>query len=193
MAGDTGGGFRPLDPPKKLKGGGFPFRGKTVPQIPPQGIGRKEESVQVGEFCNREVVVAGREITVADAAKLMRRHHVGDIVIVENEEGPPVPVGILTDRDIVVELLANDVDVRILTLGEVMTFDLITVREDEDIFRALKQMKNHGVRRIPVVDGQRKLAGILAVDDLIELIAEQLGDLITLFRRQELREKEQRS
>jgi len=147
----------------------------------------------VGEFCNREVVVAGREITVADAAKLMRRHHVGDIVIVENEEGPPVPVGILTDRDIVVELLANDVDVRILTLGEVMTFDLITVREDEDIFRALKQMKNHGVRRIPVVDGQRKLAGILAVDDLIELIAEQLGDLITLFRRQELREKEQRS
>jgi len=149
--------------------------------------------VQVGEFCNREVVVAGREITVADAAKLMRRHHVGDIVIVENEEGPPVPVGILTDRDIVVELLANDVDVRILTLGEVMTFDLITVREDEDIFRALKQMKNHGVRRIPVVDGQRKLAGILAVDDLIELIAEQLGDLITLFRRQELREKEQRS
>ncbi|NLV25067.1 MAG: CBS domain-containing protein [Deltaproteobacteria bacterium] len=149
--------------------------------------------MQVGEFCNREVVVAGREITVADAAKLMRRHHVGDIVIVENEEGPPVPVGILTDRDIVVELLANDVDVRILTLGEVMTFDLITVREDEDIFRALKQMKNHGVRRIPVVDGQRKLAGILAVDDLIELIAEQLGDLITLFRRQELREKEQRS
>ncbi|NLC70186.1 MAG: CBS domain-containing protein [Desulfuromonadaceae bacterium] len=148
--------------------------------------------MKVGEVCNREVVVADKETTVIDAAKLMRRHHVGDIVVVENRKDPPVPVGILTDRDIVVELLANDVDVRLLSLGEVMTFDLITAGEDEDIFETLKKMKAPGVRRIPVVDGKGRLAGILAVDDLIELIAEQLGDLITLFRRQEMREKEHR-
>jgi len=148
--------------------------------------------MEVGEVCTREVVVAGTGITVAEAAKLMRRHHVGNLVVVEQREGSPMPVGILTDRDIVVELVANDVDVRLLSLGEVMTFDLITAEEKEDILETLTKMKTHGVRRIPVVNEAGRLTGILAVDDLVELIAEQLGDLISLFRRQELREKEHR-
>ncbi|MBN1141669.1 MAG: CBS domain-containing protein [Deltaproteobacteria bacterium] len=149
--------------------------------------------MKVGEVCNREVVVAGKEITVQEAARLMRRHHVGDIVVVEEKNsGAPKPVGILTDRDIVVELLAQDVDVHLLSLGEVMTFELITAGEEDDVLATLKKMKNHGVRRIPVVEKGGGLAGILAVDDLIELIAEQLGDLIVLFRRQETREKEHR-
>lgn len=148
--------------------------------------------MKVGEVCNREVVMANKEITVLEAAKLMRRHHVGNIVVVEGKEGPPVPVGILTDRDIVVELLAEDVDVHLLTLGEVMTFDLITAHEEEDVLSTLKKMKARGVRRIPVVGEQAELVGILAVDDLIELIAEQLGDLIALFRKGEMREKEHR-
>jgi len=128
--------------------------------------------VKVGEVCNREVVTADRETTVTEAAKRMRHYHVGDLVV---------------------ELLAKEVDVRLFTLGEVMTFDLITAEEKDDVAQTLEKMKNHGVRRIPVIDAGGKLAGIFAVDDLIELIAEQLSDVITLFRRQELKEKNQRN
>lgn len=149
--------------------------------------------MKVGEVCNREVVTADRETTVTEAAKRMRHYHVGDLVVVENRDGPARPVGILTDRDIVVELLAKEVDVRLFTLGEVMTFDLITAEEKDDVAQTLEKMKNHGVRHIPVIDAGGKLAGIFAVDDLIELIAEQLSDVITLFRRQELKEKNQRN
>jgi len=148
--------------------------------------------VKTGEFCNREVVIASREMTVLEAAKVMRQYHVGNVVVVEEREDRPVPVGIFTDRDIVVELLAKDIAPALFSIGDVMTFELTTAWEGEDIIDTVKKMKLKGIRRIPVVDEKGFLTGILALEDLIELIAEQLSDLVGLCRRGQKQEAEKR-
>ncbi len=140
--------------------------------------------MSVGEICNREVVICQSDESIQDAAKLMRDQHVGDVIIVENRENGPVPVGILTDRDIVVELIAEAVDPTSVTIADVMSGDLMTAREDENILATMERMRDKGVRRIPVVNRHGGLEGIFAVDDLIELIAEQLSDLVRLFGRE---------
>lgn len=146
----------------------------------------------VGEICTREVVVARREETIQEAARLMRKHHVGDVVVVEEREGAPVPVGILTDRDIVVELLGAGISPEAVCIGDIMSFDLVTIHEEEDVTAALKRMKAGGVRRAPVVNDEGALVGILAVDDLVELASEQLSDLVRLMLHERRREEELR-
>lgn len=131
----------------------------------------------VGSFCNREVVIARRESTIIEVAKLMRLHHVGDVVIVEDRENITVPVGIITDRDLVVELIADGVDLELVTVGDVMSYELVTARTDNSIWETLKRMRGLGVRRIPVVNGQGGLEGILALDDILELLAQELSML----------------
>lgn len=146
----------------------------------------------VGEFCNREVVIASREETIVDIAKLMRRHHVGDVVIVDRSKEPPVPIGIMTDRDIVVAFIAAEVPLDSVTVGDVMSPELVTVREDEGIWECLQRMRIRGVRRIPVVNRQGGLEGILTVDDLLELFAEELLALAKVPTREVVREKKLR-
>lgn len=146
----------------------------------------------VGEFCNREVVFIRRDESIPEAARLMRRHHVGDLVVVEEQQDRRVPVGIVTDRDLVLEVIAQEVDPNRLTVGDVMSFELVTAREEDSLFDAIKLMRCRGVRRVPVVDRAGVLVGILSVDDLLELFAETLGDLATLLQREQQREKERR-
>lgn len=148
--------------------------------------------MKIGEVCNREVIYVDRGASILEAARLMRRHHVGDVVVAEEKEGVRVPVGILTDRDIVVELLAEEVPLDTVTVGDVMTFDLLTAREEEELAPAIRQMKIRGVRRMPVVSKAGALVGILAADDLIEVIAEQLADLVKLIGVEQRREQERR-
>lgn len=148
--------------------------------------------MSVGEVCNRDVVVIKKGESALDAALLMRRFHVGDLVVVEEEGGQRIPVGILTDRDIVIEAVAEDVNSRELTVGDIMSSDLVTVNEDEDIVDTVKMMRTNGIRRVPVVDRAGVLVGIVTVDDLIELLAEVLDDLTKLIRREQTREKETR-
>ena len=136
--------------------------------------------MRVGEYCNREVVVTDRNTTLVETAKLMRREHVGDVVVVEERGGGRYPVGILTDRDIVVELIAEEVDLAILLVGDCMAYELITAREEDDLFDTIKRMRDKGIRRLPVVGVGGTLVGILTVDDLIDLVAEQLTDLAKL-------------
>jgi CBS domain-containing protein len=107
----------------------------------------------------------------------MRLHHVGDVVIVEDRKEMPVPVGIITDRDLVVELIADEVDLDAVTVGDVMSYELVTARTDDSIWETLKRMRGQGVRRIPVVNDQGGLEGILALDDILELLAEELSML----------------
>lgn len=144
--------------------------------------------MNVGELCNREVVIVERGDTIVAAAKLMRRYHVGDLVVVEKRLGGASPIGILTDRDIVIELIAGEVDLDSVTVGDVMSPDLVKVRVDEGISETVKLMRSRGIRRLPVVNGQGGLEGIVAVDDLIDLLAEQLKDIVSLIgteRKQE--------
>jgi CBS domain-containing protein len=147
-----------------------------------------ESIMPIGEICNRNVIVSGREDTVADAAKLMREHHVGDVVVVDEREGRRFPIGIVTDRDLVVEIMATDLDQKVITVGDIMLEELITVKESVGIFEAVQYMRNKAVRRLPVVDESGALVGLLTVDDLLELLAEELLAISKLVNHQRQKE-----
>jgi CBS domain-containing protein len=142
----------------------------------------------VGEICNREVVIAEKSMSVVDAAQLMRSHHVGDLVVVEEQGGRKHSVGILTDRDIVVEVVAAGVNPDALKVGDIMGPEVATVRESEGLFEALRYVRNKGVRRMPVVDSMGGLVGILTLDDLLGLLAEELTELAKLVSHERQRE-----
>lgn len=147
----------------------------------------------IGEICNREVIIAPRETTVLDAARLMRQHHVGDLVIVDVVSGKRVPVGIVTDRDIVLEVVTMELDAAVLTAGDIMGTELATIGESEGVFETIRYMRTKGVRRIPVVNAQGGLVGILSLDDLLELLAEEMNELAKLVSREGARERQSRS
>ncbi|WP_435626449.1 CBS domain-containing protein [Candidatus Ferrigenium straubiae] len=142
----------------------------------------------VGEICNREVVIVQAGQSALEAAQLMRQHHVGDLVVVEERGGFRVPVGIVTDRDLVVEIVAPGLDPSAITVGDIMVSDLATVTENIGVFEAIQYMRTRGVRRLPVVDGNGGLVGILAVDDLLELLADELLLLAKLVKREQKKE-----
>ena len=148
--------------------------------------------MDVGEVCNREVIIIDREGSIREAAGLMREYHVGNVVVIEEKNKERFPIGILTDRDIVLELIALDVDIDAVTVGDAMSFELITAREEDNVMETIKRMRHKGVRRIPVVNDRGVLEGILAVDDLIDSLSEQLTDLARLVMGGQQRESEKR-
>ena len=146
-----------------------------------------------GEFCTRQVVTIHREDTLVEAAQRIRKHHVGTLVVVEEKDGQRMPVGLLTDRDLVVCVLTEGREhVEGLVVDGVMSRHPITAREDDDLLTALNQMRNFGVRRLPIVNDKGGLEGILTFDDLIELVAEELSSLSSLVSRARRREREVR-
>jgi len=136
--------------------------------------------MNVGEYCNREVVYVERDSSIIDAAKLMRLYHVGDVVVVKEYNGRRMPVGILTDRDIIVKLVAEEVALDDVNVGDVMSFELQVAREQDDLYETLQRMRMRGVRRMPVIDLSGALIGLLTFDDLLELISEQLAQVAGL-------------
>lgn len=140
--------------------------------------------MRISECCNRDVVVTGRDTGVIEAARLMRRHHVGSLVVVESEAGRNRPVGIVTDRDLVVEVLAQEALTAELRVDDVMSGELVTVREDALLWEALDRMRTLGIRRMPVIGEDGALVGILTLDDVIELLAEAIGSVAALIKHE---------
>jgi CBS domain-containing protein len=146
----------------------------------------------ISEICNREVVIVQRDTTASEAAQLMRQHHVGDVVVVDDRGGVKIPVGIVTDRDLVVEIMAPAIDQMAVTVGDIMASELATVKENAGVFETIEYMRAKGVRRVPVVDKGGGLIGILALDDLLELLAEELLALAKLVRHEQKKEIQNR-
>jgi len=146
----------------------------------------------IGDICTRETVFTTKDSTIGAAARLMREHHVGDLVVVEEKNGRRIPVGILTDRDLVVEILAKEVDMNSLTVGDLMIEDLVTAREGDGLYETIQRMRAKGVRRVPVVDTHGSLVGIVSVDDLLDLLADELTTLARLVSREQARERTRR-
>ena len=147
--------------------------------------------MSAGEYCNREVIIVEPTISVTEAAVLMRRHHVGDLVVVEKEGEEARPVGIITDRDIVIEVVAQKIDPDSLTVKDIMSTDPVRVAETVSLLDTLELMKQRGVRRVLVIADSGGLQGLLSADDAIELIAEQINDLTQLVNREITREQKQ--
>lgn len=123
----------------------------------------------------------------------MRDEHVGDLVVVDEDGGRRVPIGILTDRDIVVGLLARDADqLWRLDVGDILTHELTAVKEADDVEDVLDRMRRLGVRRMPVVDAGNELWGIFTLDDMLGLLSEDLASVVSLVakgRRREMAER----
>jgi predicted transcriptional regulator len=132
----------------------------------------------VGKVCNRQVTVVDLDESIEEAVNLMRRHHVGDVVVTRRESDGIKPVGILTDRDIVIEVLAEEVSLSAVGIKDVMSSELLTSTESDSIFDTIKRMRTKGVRRMPVVDSKGCLVGIFTLDDAIDMICELLGDVV---------------
>ncbi len=145
--------------------------------------------MSAGEYCNREVVVVARDEPVRSAIELMRNQHVGSLVVTEQQGETVMPVGILTDRDIVMEILAQDVEMASVDVGDIMSDQLVKVSEDTSLVDAVSLMKQRGVRRLPVVDANDGLVGILTVDDIIDLLSEQISNLVGLINNEQRKER----
>ncbi|MBK5205878.1 MAG: CBS domain-containing protein [Polaromonas sp.] len=150
------------------------------------------ERLTIGEICTRNVTIAFRATTLSEAARLMRENHVGCLVVVEETGGLRIVVGMLTDRDIVTAVVASDLDPGILNVEDVMTTDLVTAREDDSLIDLMHTMRRKGVRRIPVVGGQGELIGVVTLDDVLDILAQELGLLVAALDSEGQRERQMR-
>lgn len=150
------------------------------------------ERLTAGEICTREVAIAFRHTDLVTAAKLMREYHVGALVVVDETQDLRTVAGLLTDRDIVISVIAPELAPETLSVGEVMSAKPVTVAEDASLLDVMRSMRAHGVRRIPVVTDQQELVGLLALDDILEVLAQELGLLAATIGKGIQRERAQR-
>ncbi len=150
------------------------------------------ERLTTGEICTRSVTIAFRKTPVDGAARLMRENHVGCLVVVDEVGGKRIVVGLLTDRDIVTAVVANDLMPSALRVEEVMTTDLVTAREDDSLIDVMRTMRHKGVRRIPVIGPQDELIGVVALDDVLDILTQELGLLVGAIEREGERERTMR-
>ena len=143
----------------------------------------------IGTICTRETVTARKDDTIVTVAQLMRRHHVGDIVIVKEGEAENVPIGIVTDRDLVVEVLAQELSPDAVTVGDIMSYELVTAHDSDGIWSTLQKMRIKGVRRMPVVNQRGGLVGVVSLDDVLGLLSEELSGLTRIVGREQERER----
>ena len=140
------------------------------------------------DICNRNVITVEQDASVTEAAKLMRQNHVGDVVVVEKHKDKQIPIGIVTDRDVVVEVIAPEIAPNVITVGDIMVKTLAVIQEDAGIFDAIQLMTSKGVRRLPVVNKKNELVGIVTLDDLFVLMAKELGNFSKLLSREQKKE-----
>ncbi|MCU0814287.1 MAG: CBS domain-containing protein [Burkholderiaceae bacterium] len=146
------------------------------------------EKLDAGAICTRLVTFAERTMPVNEAAKLMRTHHVGSLVVVDDTPAGRVPVGMLTDRDIVTTVVAKDVDPRTLQVQDVMSADLVSVKSDASVIDLLRTMRAKGLRRLPVTDAAGVLVGLVSLDDLLGVVTEELRATVAAIEAEQARE-----
>lgn len=150
------------------------------------------QALTAGELCTRNTVIAYRKTGINEAARLMREQHVGSLVVVDETVAGRLTVGVLTDRDIVTAVVARDLNPSALTVGDVMSADPQTVREADSVLDVLSAMRHKGVRRLPVTDAKGVLLGVIALDDLLGVVSEQLQALVEAIESEQQRESRTR-
>lgn len=144
----------------------------------------------VRDLCRLRAVTVARHATLAEAALLMRSHHVGALLVTSEDSGNPQVTGIVTDRDLALEGLIRGPVEPALRVGDIAHRNLVGVRGDADLAQATQLMQQHGVRRLLVVDGEGRVGGVLSVDDVVEAMAAQLGAVAGALRAGAVHERE---
>ena len=148
--------------------------------------------MHIGEICTRSVVTCRRDTTVLELARLMRDHHVGDVIVVDDHAGVIEPVGVITDRDLVIEVMAKGVSPGSLRAEDLIATEIVTAFESELVYDAIWHMRGKGIRRLPVVDAHNHLVGVLTADDVTRFLAEILTDVARISPLQIKREEARR-
>lgn len=149
--------------------------------------------MRIADICTHHVIHVDAGLSVRAAAQLMRKKHVGTLVVVEQPDGERMPLGIVTDRDIVVAVVAAEVDADTLTVGDIMTSNLATCTGDQELFDAVQIMQANGVRRLPVLNRQGGLSGMLSADDIVAALGTYLTELAHALAREQVQEMENRT
>ncbi|MEQ1439971.1 CBS domain-containing protein [Fontimonas sp. SYSU GA230001] len=138
--------------------------------------------MRVGECCNRSVVVCDRRASIHDAARMMRQFNNGTVVVVDRAGGGKRPLGIVTDRDLVFEVLARQHDPEQMCVEQLLADELPTAQADDGFWETLERMRTRGFRRIAVVDRNGDLVGLLAIDDVLDLLSDAQRRVVELAR-----------
>jgi len=133
-------------------------------------------STLLKDFAPQVVAVVEPETTALVVAQLMRQHHVGALVVVDAIDKTR-PVGIITDRDLVLELVAEGLDAAVFTAGDVMSIDLVQASPEMDAMDAVQLMNKHRLRRLVLTDSNGHLVGIVTMEDLLGLLSRELSSL----------------
>ncbi|HMK87606.1 MAG TPA: CBS domain-containing protein [Steroidobacteraceae bacterium] len=144
------------------------------------------------DVCSGNVVVCGAEASALEAASLMRRKHVGDVVVVDDPREDGVPLGVVTDRDLVIEVLGKGLDAAKTTVGSLMRKPVIIAHDSEDTALVIERMRSHGVRRIPVVAGEGQVVGIVTLNDLLRVLVSDASALLDIMTKGQLHEQHTR-
>lgn len=148
----------------------------------------RSQSLKIRDVAVHEPVTARPADSIGTCARRMHDEHVGCLVIVEDTDGEEFPVGVLTDRDIAIEVVAFGLDPATMTAGDVMSDKPVLVEEDDDLLDALARMRERGVRRLPVVRPDGALSGMLALDNLLEALGEEFDGVLGVMRAQRTKE-----
>ncbi|MGD0492796.1 MAG: CBS domain-containing protein [Steroidobacteraceae bacterium] len=146
----------------------------------------------IKEICMGNVVVCDPQTSALQAASLMRHRHVGDVVVVDNPVSEGVPLGVVTDRDLVVEVLGNGLDPAKTNVGSLMRTPVVIARESEDTATVIERMRTHGVRRVPVIAGEGEIIGIVTLNDLLKAVIADAGALLEVMTKGQLNEMHNR-
>jgi len=129
-----------------------------------------------------DVVRCTGDTDALTAAGLMRHRHVGALVIVDSEDAP---IGVVTDRDLVVQILAEGLDARKTAIGPLARKPVVIAEEEEELKAAVERMRTHGIRRLPIVNRSGKLVGITTLDDVLGYIVEEANALVQMTNKEQ--------
>ena len=136
------------------------------------------KQLTAGDICKRKVIAGYRQTTLVAAAQMMREDHVGAVVVVDEENGSRRVCGLVTDRDIVMSVVATGLHPEPLYLEDIMSDKLVTVGEADSLTDLMRAMRDHGVRRLPVVGANDELMGIVTMDDALRILVRELNMLV---------------
>ncbi len=138
--------------------------------------------MSVASICRRDIVTIADTASLREAAQLMRSQHVGSLVLTQTSAGHEQAVGLITDRDLVIEGLANDRDLLRTPVGQLARRDLAAIAGDADLGLAVARMREAGLRRLLVTAADGHVMGIVSFDDVLEALALQIGGLAEAVR-----------
>lgn len=149
--------------------------------------------MKVGDICKRAVIAVDNTMDITAASELMRLHHVGFLIVYKLGDDLRRPIGVLTDRDIVIEVIAKKVDPASITVDDLMTRQPLVADESEQLSDVLQAMRMAGIRRVPVVDARGALAGVVAIDDAFDVITGFMCDITGSVKNEQRQERRSRA